>query len=377
MSDLVRPSGTVHWVGAGLSTGSGLRAVCESAAEVVVWNRTVSRAVELLDRLGLSDRGSVRPFALDSMASAVRPGDVVVSMVPATSHPSLLGLCRDQQAHFACTSYASPEMAGLVGDGLVVLTEAGLDPGIDHLFARKLVAAGRAAVGDAATASFTSYCGGLPAEPNDFRYRFSWAPRGVLRALLSPARYIAGGEVRTAPRPWTQTSGWTVGGTPYEVYPNRDSLPFTAQYGFPSGWELQDFVRGTIRLDGWRAAWEPVFAVLLDGDEAHIDALADDLARRYPATDLDYDRVVLEVMLSLRTPSGDSWSGGYLLDLLGDDTGSAMARTVSLALAFGVLEMLAGRLPAGLHRAAEDLETVDRWLAFLTTQGLRYTEIGQ
>jgi saccharopine dehydrogenase (NADP+, L-glutamate forming) len=226
-------------------------------------------------------------------------------------------------------------------------------------------------VGDGpATAEFSSYCGGLPAVPNEFRYRFSWAPAGVLSALCQPARYVAEGQTREAARPWEATRPHRVAGEIFEAYPNRDSVPFAAQYGLPPAWRLRTFVRGTLRLDGWLAAWAPVFAELVSGDAGRISALAAELAARYPATSEDLDRVVLAVSLTVQPESGAAWSGEYVLDVTGDPGESAMARCVSLPLAFAVTEILAGRMSPGLHRAAAEPGEVARWLAFLAGHGL-------
>lgn len=368
-------SGTVHWIGTGLSTGSGLRVLCDTAGEVTLWARTEEKASGCLHRLGLTGRAGTAAFSPAGLRGAVRPGDVVISMLPASEHAGLLELCLAQRAHFACTSYTSRALAEKAAAGreagTVVLTEAGLDPGIDHVLAHDLVRSAREAVGEQpATADFTSYCGGLPAVPNDFRYRFSWAPRGVLSALREPARYVAGGETREAARPWEATRPRRVAGEMFEAYPNRDSIPFIAQYGLPSSWRPRTFVRGTLRLDGWLAAWAPVFAELTAGDAGRISALAEDLAARYPATSEDLDRVVLAVSLTVQPAGGAAWSGEYVLDVTGDAAESAMARCVSLPLAFGVTEILAGRMSPGLHRAAEHPGEVGRWLAFLASQGL-------
>ncbi|WP_200261957.1 saccharopine dehydrogenase C-terminal domain-containing protein [Streptomyces sp. HSG2] len=373
--------GTVHWVGTGLSTGgTGLRAVCDRAARVVVWDRAVARGRRRLAALGLEDRAEVRALDEGVPESAVAPGDVVVSMLPATEHPALLRLALARRAHFACTSYASAELveeaARAKEEGLVVLTEAGLDPGVDHLMAHRLVEEARAAVGDGPglTATFTSYCGGLPAVPNDFRYRFSWAPYGVLAALGTPARYIEDGVSRTAARPWEAVRPLVLDGERFEVYPNRDSLPFVAQYGFPAGWRVSSFVRGTLRNEGWRAAWREVFATVRTGDEERIRALAAELAGRHPTTEGDRDRVVLTVALTLRDVGGAVVSeGSGLLDVTGDASESAMARCVSLPLAYGVRRVLDGALPSGLHRAAPDAVEAARWLDFLDGHGLRVT----
>ncbi|MEV2215638.1 saccharopine dehydrogenase family protein [Streptomyces sp. NPDC050997] len=379
MSEIVPASGTVHWIGAGLSTGSGLAALCETAGRVRLWHRTEERAAEALDRLGLTGRAEPGAFTLDALTAELAPGDVVVSMLPAPEHPELLALCVRERAHFACSSYVSDavleQVPQAVRSGIVVLTEAGLDPGIDHLFAHSLIGRARRAIGDGTTASYrlTSYCGGVPAEPNAFRYRFSWAPAGVLNALRSPARYIEDGAETIAERPWEATRRHIVDGETFEVYPNRDSVPFVEQYGLPSAWTPRTFVRGTLRLEGWLNAWDGVFAELRAGDDARIAALARELAATYPTTDADRDRVVLAVSLDVRGEAGQTWSGTCLLDLVGDAEESAMARCVSRTLALGVGHVLDGSLPPGLHRAAETAERSEQLLDELARDGVHFT----
>ena len=371
MSELVAPSGRVHWIGTGLSTGSGLGIVCDVATRTVLWGRTERRAQECLARLGLTGRAATRAYDVPALEAEVSTGDIVVSMLPATEHAGLLRLCLAHGAHFACSSYVSAEISSMAGAaaeaGLVALTEAGLDPGIDHLLAHELVRRARAAIGDeaAASAAFTSYCGSLPAVPNEFRYRFSWAPRGVLNALRTPARYIEQGTEQVATRPWEATRDHVIDGEKFEVYPNRDSIPFIETYGFPDAWRRDTFLRGTLRLDGWLDAWAPVFAELRAGDDERVGALADSLAARYPTTESDHDRVVLSVALSVRADNGAAWSGEYVLDVVGNEHERATTRCVSTGLACGLWDMLAGRTAPGLHQATDEPTAVQRWLTFL------------
>ncbi len=375
----VPASGTVHWIGAGLSTGSGLADLCARADRVRLWHRTAERAAGALDTLGLTGRAEPRAYTLPALTAELAPGDVVVSMLPAPEHAPLLAACVAGRAHFACSSYVSDAVLELVPSagraGITVLTEAGLDPGIDHLFAHDLVARARSAIGAGTPASYrlTSYCGGVPAVPNDFRYRFSWAPLGVLGALRSPSRYIEDGAERVAARPWEATRRQTVGGETFEVYPNRDSVPFVEQYGLPAAWRAETFVRGTLRLDGWLRAWAPVFEELKAGGDERIAALARELATTYPTTDADRDRVVLVVSLEADAGSGRVWSGSRLLDLVGDERESAMARCVSRTLALGVRHILDGVLPAGLNRAAGTPGRSAEWLRELAAEGLEFS----
>jgi hypothetical protein len=206
--------------------------------------------------------------------------------------------------------------------------------------------------------------------PNDFRYRFSWAPRGVLTALLTPARFIDGGVPTAVARPWEAVRSHVVDGETFEVYPNRDSVPFVRSYRIPDTWTLETFVRGTLRLDGWSNAWKAVFAELPEADDRRLTELAAELAERYPTSASDHDRVVMAVTLEVRTDSGEHWTGEYVLDAVGTEDEAATPRLVSVPLACGILEAVAGRLSPGLHRAAEDPESIERWLAWLAAHGI-------
>ncbi|MGX1273436.1 hypothetical protein RKD18_006630 [Streptomyces phaeoluteigriseus] len=150
-------------------------------------------------------------------------------------------------------------------------------------------------------------------------------------------------------------------------------MPFVDLYGLPAAWQARIFVRGTLRLGGWRRAWKPVFEELKKGDDTRISALAGELAAAHPMTGTDRDRVVLAVDLAVRARNGTVWSGSCLLDLVGDARESAMARCVSRPLALGVRHILDGTLPTGLNRAAETAERSREWLAELAREGLVFT----
>ncbi|QSB04668.1 saccharopine dehydrogenase family protein [Natronoglycomyces albus] len=371
--NLESTSPTIHWVGIGMSTGHEGLSFLSTQATVVVWGRNRARAAQRLEQLGLPELEH-RGLDVDDLASALRPGDVLVSMLPASHHADLLRTALEAGAHFACTSYTSEEMAQAgeeaVEKGLVILTEAGLDPGIDHLMAHCLVAQARNDVGDVAEAvTLRSYCGGIPAQPGEFRYQFSWAPVGVLKALGSQARYIEGGKAIVAEQPWEATREHQVNGETFEVYPNRDSIGFVEQYGFPSTWQVDQFVRGTLRPDGWRQAWKPVFEAVASRDEERISALAHELAQKYPTTEADRDRVLLTVTLEVKQGSR-RWQGEYTLDTIGDERDTAMARCVTNSFVFALSQMVQGKFAPGLHRATDDEATAQRWLEFLAEHGL-------
>jgi len=362
---------TIHWCGTGLSAIPGLRRLIEAGQPVVVWNRTVEKAQEAVGDL----TKDIRAFDLDAIGAALQPGDVAVSMLPGDWHVPLAELCISKGAHFVSSSYIAPEMRALDAKakeaGLALVNEVGLDPGIDHLMAHALVADYRAsdAFNPANTHSFISYCGGIPKIPNPFRYKFSWSPLGVLKALRSPSKSLAGGAEKIVTRPWDAISSYEAPlPTPeaFEVYPNRDSLPFMAEYGFGPDWAIDTFVRGTLRLNGWKDAWTPVFREIetLSGPEgdARLKEMSDQFWAENAYDEGEPDRVVLCVSLKAENDGQTVWHKTYAMDAWGDDHGTAMARLVSVPVSLAVEAVLAGRIRAGVSAAPSDLVLVREWM---------------
>ena len=255
--------------------------------------------------------------------------------------------------------------------GLISVNEVGLDPGIDHLMAHDLVARYRASKGYGVenALSFLSYCGGVPKIPNPFRYKFSWAPLGVLKALRSPSRSLRNfSELRVA-RPWEAISTYEAPlpqPESFEVYPNRDSFPFIADYRFDPAWKLRDFVRGTLRLNGWAKAWAPVFAEIetLTGPEgeARLAEMAVEFLKENSYAPGEPDRVVLFVSLQAEHQGRLRFHETWALDAWGDARGTAMARLVSIPVSFAVESVLNREIAAGVHAAPHDRKLIDSWL---------------
>ena len=182
----------VHWCGTGLSAIPGLKKLILDGNNVVVWNRTVSKARKALKGVQVT----IYEFDIRSLEEKLAPTDIIVSMLPGDWHVPLAKLAISKKAHFVSSSYISPEMKNLhnaaLKAGVSLVNEIGLDPGIDHLMAHKLVnELKKSELMNAETEiSFLSYCGGVPKVPNEFKYKFSWSPLGVLKALKSPSRSI-------------------------------------------------------------------------------------------------------------------------------------------------------------------------------------------
>ncbi|RMD95687.1 MAG: saccharopine dehydrogenase [Alphaproteobacteria bacterium] len=362
---------TIHWCGTGLSAVPGLRRLIEAGHDVTVWNRTREKAVEAVGDL----TDDIRSFDIAALGAELAPGDVVVSMLPGDWHVPLAEAAIDRGAHFVSSSYISPEMRALdaraKGAGLALVNEVGLDPGIDHLMAHDLIADYResAAFDPANTLSFISYCGGVPKHPNPFRYKFSWSPLGVLKALRSPSRSIRDGEVLDVARPWQAISRYTAPlpePETFEVYPNRDSLPFMAEYGFEPEWPVREFVRGTLRLEGWADAWSDVFAEIegLEGEagEARLREMSDAFWAENAYAPGEPDRVVLVVALKAEREGRPVWHQSHVLDAWGDERGTAMARLVSVPVSLAVEAVAEGRIAPGVSAAPKEREIVQDWL---------------
>ncbi|HHB81342.1 MAG TPA: saccharopine dehydrogenase [Aliiroseovarius sp.] len=358
---------TIHWCGTGLSAIPGLKRLIENGQPVTVWNRTIDKAREAVGDL----TQNIRAFDMDALAAALEPGDVVVSMLPGDWHVPLAELAISKGANFVSSSYISPEMRALdtaaKEAGVALVNEVGLDPGIDHLMAHALMADYRAsgAFDPANTLAFTSYCGGVPKVANDFRYKFSWSPLGVLKALKSPSRSIKGGEVLDVLRPWDAITSYTAPlPTPekFEAYPNRDSLPFMAEYGFEENWPVETFVRGTLRLDGWADAWADVFAEAETASDTRLKEMSDGFWQAHAYDEGEPDRVVLFVSLKAQQGGKTTWHKTWALDAWGDETSTAMARLVSVPVSLAVEAVLAQKIAPGVSSAPSDPTLVGHWM---------------
>lgn len=367
----------VHWLGAGLSSVPGIRRLASSGTDMILWNRTLARATEALQ--GIETTATAAQLDWDALAAAIAPGDVVVSMLPGTLHLQVANLCLERKAHFISSSYISPEMLELNDTaemaGLCFVNEVGLDPGIDHLLAHSLVDEYKnsSSYDPKNSHYFRSFCGGFPKVANDFTYKFSWSPLGVLKALTSVASWKKAGEVQSIGTPWkavTQYTAKIAGNTEqtFEAYPNRNSLPFMAQYGFLDEWNTQEFVRGTLRLSGWTKAWKYLFdeieSLEPSNAEQRLTELSDDLWDKYAYDEGEQDRVVLCVELEVRDANQEKvlWHKSYDIDEAGKNSGSAMGRLVSITVSLAVESVLNGELVKGVSAAPDKPGIVNDWL---------------
>lgn len=363
---------TINWVGTGLSSIPGLRRLITAGHDVVVWNRTVEKAKAVLGDLEVE----IRAFDLDTLQASLNAGDLAISMLPGEWHVPIAKACFAKGAHFVSSSYISPEMAALndeaIDKGLCCVNEVGLDPGIDHLMAHWLVADYRASEAYDANndLSFISYCGGIPKIQNDFRYKFSWSPLGVLKALTSPSKSIRDFKEFDVARPWDAVSSYEAplaNSERFEVYPNRNSIPFMQDYNFDPAWKVKTFVRGTLRLNGWADAWKDIFAEIetLEGaaGDARLKEMSDGFWNAHAYDEGEPDRVVMCVALKAEQGDKAVYHKTYAMDAWGDANSTAMADLVSITVSMAVEAVLAGKIAAGVSPAPGSTELITKWLA--------------
>ena len=365
---------TIHWLGTGLSALPGLRSLIGGGYSVVVYNRTVEKATKALS--AVEGDYQIVEFSLETIEQRVKAGDVVVSMLPGDFHIPVAKLCLSLGAHFVSSSYISPEMQDLhenaLKQNLCFINEVGLDPGIDHSMSHALVADYKSSSAFSVdnNHSFISYCGGLSDTPNDFCYKFSWSPLGVLKALMSPSVSIREGDVYHTTKPWAAVELYPLpmpwGAEEFEVYPNRDSLPFIEQYQLNGGLNIKQFVRGTLRYKGWKNAWQDIFSEVesleMAKAQSRLTELSNELWHNFAYKEGEVDRVVLTVEMKVERGPDIVWHKQYILDTLGNEEGSAMAQLVSNSVALAVEAILANDISPGVSAAPHEPALVERWL---------------
>lgn len=219
----------------------------QKEAEEIVQGIPNAMAVEL----DVSDNESLRKY--------VSQAEVVISLLPPSCHVIVANACIELKKHLVTASYVNESLSKLDEKakhaGITVLGEMGLDPGIDHMMAMKMI--NEAQVKGGKVRSFTSYCGGLPspaAANNPLAYKFSWNPAGALRAGRNPATYKSEGEVINISGDGLYDSAVAFRLPDFpafalEVLPNRNSLVYGDIYKI--GDEATTIFRGTLRYEGF------------------------------------------------------------------------------------------------------------------------------
>jgi saccharopine dehydrogenase-like NADP-dependent oxidoreductase len=243
-------------LGAGMVVKPIVTYLLDKGYFVTVATRTRSKAEDMI--MG-HPNGSAVAWTVDNgetLDEMIASHDLTVSLLPWIHHIMVAQHCIKHKKNMVTTSYVKPEMKALDQEakdaGIIILNELGLDPGIDHMGAMRIIDHVHNHGGK--VEEFYSICGALPAPEaatNPFKYKFSWSPKGVVMAGNNDGNYLRHGKVQYIPTQDLFKNPLSVDFPEVgilEIYPNRDSMPYIEVYGIP---ETKTMMRGTFRYPGW------------------------------------------------------------------------------------------------------------------------------
>lgn len=207
----------------------------------------------------------------EKRAATIQQADIVISLLPPALHHLVAKDCIQYRKNLLTASYVDKEMEVLkdeiLSNDLLFLCEMGLDPGIDHMSAKKLI--DEITAQGAKITSFLSHCGGLVApesDDNPWHYKISWNSRNVVNAGKAGAIFKQNGLIqelsyhhlfagkRLVHVPEEQMLCW---------YPNRDSLKYISQYNLN---DCPNFIRTTLRHPDFIYGWKNIVDLKLTDD---------------------------------------------------------------------------------------------------------------
>jgi len=201
---------------------------------------------------------------------------IVISMLPAKYHFLIAIECLKSNINLVTASYISDELMKLDYEvkkkNLLFLNEVGLDPGLDHMSALKLIKQIKNDNGN--IKSFKSHCGGLihpKYDNNPWNYKFTWNPRNVILAAKGQAKFLRNNKIIQVnyPEIFNQTEKINIEQLgDFDSYANRDSLKYIKLYGLDG---IDTMFRGTLRRNGFCESWEIIALLGLTDDEVYLN----------------------------------------------------------------------------------------------------------
>lgn len=316
-------------IGAGRSASSLIRYLLSKSKtenlHIVVADLSLALAEKKTENHPNATPIALNIFEIEERKEAIKNASIVISMLPAFLHIEIAKDCLEFKKHLVTASYISDAMQELDEEAkknnLIFMNEVGLDPGIDHMSAMKVIDEIRAKGGKMLL--FESFCGGLVAPESDnnlWNYKFTWAPRNVVLAGQGgAAKFIQEGTYKYIPYGslFRRTEFLEVEGYgKFEAYSNRDSLKYRSIYGLD---DILTLYRGTIRRVGFSKAWN-MFVQLGMTDDSYIMEDSENMSyRQFTNSFLPYhptDSVEIKMRLTLRIDQDDiMWDKLLELDL--------------------------------------------------------------
>ncbi|MGZ5286609.1 MAG: saccharopine dehydrogenase C-terminal domain-containing protein [Flavisolibacter sp.] len=266
--------------GAGKSASVLIRYLLDHAArenwQLVLVDASLEQAQK---KIGDSSYGMALAFDIrdeEQRATSISEAAIVISLMPPALHFLVAKDCIRFEKNLLTASYVDEQMRSLEPEikekGLLFLCEMGLDPGIDHMSAMKLINEIRD--GGGTIQSFLSHCGGLVApesDDNPWHYKISWNPRNVVNAGKAGAIFKLDGEIREMEYPELFAEKRFVPVPDSEVlcwYPNRDSLSYIPLYGLEN---CSTFIRTTLRHPDFIYGWKNIVDLKLTDEKNQYD----------------------------------------------------------------------------------------------------------
>ncbi|QEE49057.1 saccharopine dehydrogenase [Flavobacterium alkalisoli] len=316
-------------IGAGRSASSLIKYLLNKSEAENLHLTIADLSLELAQKkVGAHPRATAIAFDIfnaEQRHTQISKANIVISMLPAHLHYEVAKDCITHKKHLVTASYISPAMQELdeqvKANNLVFMNEIGLDPGIDHMSAMKVLDEIRDKGGKVIL--FESFCGGLVAPESDnnlWNYKFTWNPRNVVLAGQGgTAKFIQEGTYKYIPynKLFRRTEFMDVEGYGrFEGYANRDSLKYRSVYGLD---DVKTLYRGTLRRVGFSKAWN-MFVQLGMTDDSYIMENSETMSYRdFVNAFLPYhptDSVELKLRHSLKLDQDDiQWDKLVELDI--------------------------------------------------------------
>ena len=320
---------TILIIGAGRSASSLIQYLLNKSVKenlhLVIGDLSLALAQKKTNNHPNATAISLDIFDEDQRKKAIQIADIVISMLPAHLHIEIAKDCVIYKKHLVTASYVSDAMkeldAAAKENNLIFMNEIGLDPGIDHMSAMKVIDEIKDKGGKMLL--FESFCGGLVAPESDtnlWNYKFTWAPRNVVLAGQGGvAKFIQEGAYKYIPycNLFRRTEFLDVEGYGrFEGYSNRDSLKYRSVYGLD---DVLTLYRGTIRKVGFSKAWN-MFVQLGMTDDSYVMENSEKMSyRTFVNSFLPYhptDSVEIKTRLILKIDQDDiMWDKLLELDL--------------------------------------------------------------
>ena len=285
-------------VGAGKSSPFLIKYLIENSVQENLFILIADANLHNLKKINKNERCKTILFDIndvDQKKKLIHGADIVISLLPVHLHILIAKTCLELKRNLLTASYVSEEMKLLNNKvkkkGLIFLNEIGLDPGIDHMSAKKII--DRIQADNKEIISFKSFTGGLIAPMSDnnlWNYKFTWNPRNVVKAGQgSAAKFIEKGKYKYVPyyRLFDNTETINIDEIgEFEVYPNRDSLKYRKLYNLD---DIQTMKRGTIRKIGFSKSWNMLIRLGLTDDSYRISNSKNMSIREFTNCFLPYD----------------------------------------------------------------------------------------